>query len=578
MAAGASTDPGPSAAGVPPGGATGKAHGDARPLQPAARYRERFWAAFMAARVLVATVLLLLQGALLGLSGTQNSIGLLIGLGYLTATVVAKSVLTPFRSPGSGQWPWLPTVGVDLVVFALLQSWPQSNLNYALLLALPVLMTAVLGPQRRALATAAMVTLYLLGDAAWMAWAGPEDAAPRFLQTAIAGTGYFLLALLAHQLAVRLAAEEALSEYSQWAARSQARVNELVIADMNDGVLVVDRSGRLQAANPAARHLLGGSAWAPDGEVRLDQHRSLAALMELVGQTLDSQQAQTAELVLTGEDGHRQRLRARTRPTSAEPQPSASAEGAGLCVVFLEDLHELEARVRAEKLAGMGRMSVAVAHEIRNPLSAIAQATELLAEDLRDPQQQRLAQMVANHTQRLNRIVDDILNVVRLPGHPAPPDAPVIALDDATLVSLNEWCEQHGCTQRLVRHLGCGPVRVQFDPEHLRRILVNLLDNASRYASAAPGAIQVSTRTEPEGQLRLAVWSDGAPLEASVRRHLFEPFFSSESRSSGMGLYLCRELCERYGATLDYQRSDRGGRSGNEFFLLMAVAPPTQAP
>ena len=69
----------------------------------------------------------------------------------------------------------------------------------------------------------------------------------------------------------------------------------------------------------------------------------------------------------------------------------------------------------------------------------------------------------------------------------------------------------------------------------------------------------------------LLVWSDGAPMEASVRRHLFEPFFSSESRSSGLGLFICRELCERHGATIAFERTPReqAGRAvdGNEFFV-----------
>jgi two-component system sensor histidine kinase PilS (NtrC family) len=118
---------------------------------------------------------------------------------------------------------------------------------------------------------------------------------------------------------------------------------------------------------------------------------------------------------------------------------------------------------------------------------------------------------------------------------------------------------------------------VQFDPEHLRRVMVNLLDNASRYASTADGAVRVSTQPDTSGWLRLSVWSDGSALEHSVRRHLFEPFFSSESRSSGMGLYLCRELCERYRTQLNYQRSERDGHSGNDFFLRLplALAAPT---
>ena len=110
---------------------------------------------------------------------------------------------------------------------------------------------------------------------------------------------------------------------------------------------------------------------------------------------------------------------------------------------------------------------------------------------------------------------------------------------------------------------------VRFDPDHLRRVLVNLLDNAHRYASQAHGAIRITTRPDSPGWLRLSVWSDGNSLDPSIKRHLFEPFFSSESRSSGMGLYLCRELCDRYHAKLDYQRTPVEKTMGNEFFLLI---------
>jgi two-component system sensor histidine kinase PilS (NtrC family) len=115
---------------------------------------------------------------------------------------------------------------------------------------------------------------------------------------------------------------------------------------------------------------------------------------------------------------------------------------------------------------------------------------------------------------------------------------------------------------------------VPFDSEHLRRILVNLLDNAARYAGEREGAIQVATRIEGDGRAFLQVWSDGAPLEAAVRLHLFEPFFSSESRSSGLGLFICRELCERHGATIGYERRSlaANGPEGNEFYISFARA------
>jgi len=80
----------------------------------------------------------------------------------------------------------------------------------------------------------------------------------------------------------------------------------------------------------------------------------------------------------------------------------------------------------------------------------------------------------------------------------------------------------------------------------------------------------------PDGQALLAVWSDGPPMEPSVEQHLFEPFFSSESRSSGLGLYICRELCEGHGAAIGYHRARRIARDtlmdGNEFFITLRLA------
>ena len=83
-----------------------------------------------------------------------------------------------------------------------------------------------------------------------------------------------------------------------------------------------------------------------------------------------------------------------------------------------------------------------------------------------------------------------------------------------------------------------------------RQILDNLLDNALRYKGQEADSLLLSTRATVGGRVGLQIWSDGAPLDKSVERHLFEPFFSSESRSSGLGLYICRQLCQRHGAAI----------------------------
>lgn len=530
---------------------------------------DRFWLVFMRSRLAVAAVLLALQVFVLMLGTSVDWTGLALCAAHLAATVATRLATVSSPMQGRHRWPWLATVGVDLAVFAGLQLLQQGGLNYTLLFALPVLMAAILGPQRRALATAALVTLFLLSDASWTAWVAKDDAAPRFFQTAITATGFFLVALLAHQLATRLAREEALSHSSQLAARTQALVNELVIESMGDGVLVVTSHGEVLTANPAARQMLGDAKGDAPARFVLSHTPHLQALADLVNATFEKQSPQQSEIRLQPSAELRRRLQVRSRLT---PNDGPDATPSGLCVLFLEDQHELEARVRTEKLAAMGRMSVAVAHEIRNPLSAIAQANALLQEELHDPGQQRLAQMVTTHAQRLNRVVEDVLNVARVPGQRAPQDTPHIELDTAVSAVLDEWCQQHGCSLRVQWQPGQGQAWVQFDSEHLRRVLVNLLDNASRYASVADGAVRVSTQADAHGWVRLSVWSDGSALDQSVRRHLFEPFFSSESRSSGMGLYLCRELCERHGAQLNYQRSERGDSSGNDFYLRIPLA------
>jgi two-component system sensor histidine kinase PilS (NtrC family) len=261
--------------------------------------------------------------------------------------------------------------------------------------------------------------------------------------------------------------------------------------------------------------------------------------------------------------GNARRLHVRTRLANSHDNTHES-----MCVMFLEDLREMEARVRTEKMAAMGRMSAAVAHEIRNPLAAISQANALLEEDLQEAGHRQLTGMVRQNAQRLAKIVDEILNISRAQALGPEQQESFLRLDDTVSRITSDWSRQTASTQLTRIATGAVNATVVFELEHLRRLLINLLDNALRYASKSFGAIEVATEITASEQARMCVWSDGQPLEKSVQAHLFEPFFSSESRSSGLGLYICRELCERHGALIGYQRATRRGRQGNEFFVI----------
>ncbi len=466
---------------------------------------------------------------------------------------------------------WIATIGVDLSCFILLHVLAAgAGLNYVALMVLPLLMAGVLTPRTAALATAATASIALLA-VAWLAVAQGGDAMVVMTQAGLAGIGLFVVTIVAGELAGRLAREELSARGSMEMARQQAQLNQLVIEEMQDGVLVVDRRGKVRAANPAARRLLvarGSSAAAP---FPLRGNAAWADLERAVERAFADATWPAAgrDVTLRFDDGSQRTVRARVRFTRKR-EPKGGEE---FCVLFVEDLKSMEARTRQEKLAAMGRVSAGIAHEIRNPLAAIAQANALLSEDATDPAQRRLMGMVTDNVERLKRIVDDVMAVA--PG--APQDSITIDASAQVAAICAEWARGHGVTLGgdglLNLAVPGAPLGAAFDPEHLRRVLVNLLDNAQRHATSAPGAVRVRLEVGPTGHVVLGVASTGEPIPADVERHLFEPFFSTRSRGTGLGLYICRELCERHGASIDFELRPAGQGPRNEFVVAMQRRP-----
>lgn len=539
----------------------------------------RIWHGFATARVMVALAVLLLQGLAYLLGQDFRASFLALCITYLAATVFVRIAMRPHADEAPLGRLWLPTIGADLIAFSAMQLLQPGGMNYSPLLGLPVLMAAVLGSRRTALATTSAVALLLLAQACigWLASGTPQAAS--FAQAGLTGIGYFLVTFLVHPVATRLTREEELARESQQQALVQAEVNELVIASLTDGVLVIDDRADVRAANPAARALLGqadtvqppfslGSSpvWQPLAE--LARRTFAEGTRDAAGEAL------SADVALQHEGSGPRRLRLRTRLT-----PPRDGSAAQLCVMFMEDQRESEARVRTEKLAAMGRMSAAVAHEIRNPLAAIVQANQLLDEELEDLSHKRLAQMVRQNAQRLARIAEEVLDVSRAQQQ-FHFEAATIELDETAAAICIDWHVHagKGCGLQFVP--GAARLSVEFDADHLRRILINLLDNALRYISPNEDALQVRSWTAGK-QVLLEVWSDGPPLEPTVAERLFEPFFSSESRSSGLGLYICRELCDRHGAAIGYRRFDRptgrGVLPGNAFTVAFRPAATASA-
>jgi two-component system sensor histidine kinase PilS (NtrC family) len=551
---------------------------------------ERLYRIFIGARAVLGLALLLTQivGNALGVRAPlAATVCIFYAAQALTLWVLSRFRPGPRTHTRLSRRQWLATIGFDLLTFSALHALdPGSAFNYVALLVLPILMAGVLTARVPALATAAAVSLMLLA-AAWRAGQGLGDLAATMTPAGLAGVGFFVITLLTGELAGRLAREEKTARGSLELARQQAQLNRLVIEEMVDGVLVIDRRGRVRAANPAARRLLALHGMGRAAPFQLQDEPAWAELSEVVKQAFDAghwpEGARDLTLHFPGGTTRSLRLRARfTRPRAGDKADGGAMPGGPLgeafCVVFVEDLRSVQARMRQEKLAAMGRVSAGIAHEIRNPLAAIAQANALLREEAVGDEQKMLTAMVADNVERLKRLVDDVMEVA--PGIDATPRTIDLGAEVGRIVA--DWARTSGLDlgdgSRLRVDLPQRPVAVLFDPEHLRRVLVNLLDNARRYASDRPGAIALRAEVLGGTQARLSLASDGDPIPPDIEPYLFEPFFSTRSRGTGLGLYICRELCERYGGSIDYWQHPDGSAHCNEFVMtarLAAVTVPT---
>lgn len=526
----------------------------APPATSTGRSLSRLFRTYVAARSVVGVLLALLHAGS-AVAGGPSQVGALWVTGLYAAQVLAMAVwqirrfpVSPRRPPG--RFLLLMTVGVDALTFlGLLALESGASFNFAALLVLPVLMAGVLMPRRLALATAAGVTLALLAQAWWSALQIPAGPSP-WLTAGLVGTGLFGIAWLSGELASRLLREELSAVDSQERARQQARLNRLVIEEMGEGVLVLNRQRRVLAANPAAQALLGLRPSVVDQAVDSLKGGPWAPLLEAVERAHDQGSGPAAGLQVAwlAPGQAAKTVRVRVRFTRSDPEPASTAQGGklqDLCVLLLEDERTVQSRVQQEKLAAMGRVSAGIAHEIRNPLSAIAQANQLLAEEPLDQPQGQLVSIIADNVLRLRRLVDDVLEAL--------PAAPVQARPVDAVALLRSVVSDWARTARvepvvLELQLPGQEVQVLFDPEHLRRVLVNLLENAWRHSTAQPGAVHIVLDPTADSEVALVISNDGPPVPPEVEVHMFEPFFSTRSRGSGLGLYICKELCERHRA------------------------------
>jgi two-component system sensor histidine kinase PilS (NtrC family) len=488
---------------------------------PEERIPESFWISlryFNLYRLALAALFLgasLVYSDALSLGAHHLDLFRYIAAAYLFSAIVFHGVLRDLRDKFELQLTLhacLDIVAITLLMYA--SGGIRSGLGVMLLISLTG--AAIVAPRRLTFLYAALATIALLLEQCY--WVLQHDApTTSFLQPALLAMGFFATGGVTSWLAARVAANERLARQRGRELATQTRVNQLVIEDMHDGVLVLDRAGRVVQHNPQALQLLGAG--------------------NLLGRNITSLVpgfAGSADLEAAGRD-------IRLRPLER------GGAGEEFSVLLVEDTTRAREQAQQLKLAALGRLTANIAHEIRNPLAAISHASELLREEKRGEDRDRLTRIIHDNTRRLDRLVSDIMQLNRRDRVSAAP----LRLQPWLGGFLAEFVDNEGLPAERFELETRRESWIEFDREHLHQVMWNLLRNAVRYARDEPKSVRIRLDGYAD-RVELSVIDNGPGVPQPIQGQLFEPFFTTEAKGTGLGLYLARELCAANRATLDY--------------------------
>lgn len=451
---------------------------------------------------------------------------------------------------------------IDVVAIGLLMhasGGAISGLGYLLLVAIAA--GGIMLRERISLFLAAITTIVVISEGTFRFLIITQDNKSLFASGTLSALA-FLTALLFQHLTKKIRLSYAEAEAQAIQAAHLQKLAQLIVERMRTGIVVLNKNLDIELYNQAALKLLGATV-DTDEKLRLNQFPELykkhqswqrnsndhSPYLKIDGDTITEAKANFAYL-----------------------EPDNTNE----VLIFLEDVRSINQQAQQLKLASLGRLTASIAHEIRNPLGAISHASQLLGEsEILPASDHRLLDIINNHSKRVNQIIENILQLSRRRAA-KPAQINLQQWIPAFIADYKSGKNSGHALNIVVREKNIGEpqgefdfddtstvisLEAKFDTSQLQQVLTNLCDNGIRYGvkqqDRADLRIEIGVDISQQ-QPYIRVVDYGLGISSENSKHLFEPFFTTENTGSGLGLYICKELCEANQAIISYKRTDNG--------------------
>jgi len=365
-----------------------------------------------------------------------------------------------------------------------------------------------------------------------------------YVQAGLLGLTLFATSLSLQYLGGRIRQKELINRIQARSILSLQEMNQQIIQRMQTGIIVVDTNTRVLNCNDAARKLLTTH----DKPMAEQAQLILPAVLVAQLQVWQADPRVLSEPFRLGAD----LTEIQASFTFLQAEPDANI------LIFLDDYSQLSSRAQHLKLMALGRLTASIAHEIRNPLGAISHASQLLEESTHaDAEDQRLISIINTHTRRVSTIIQNILELSRHRQEAAEPIPAESWLEGFIGRFVNSYRDE----VRSVLQVSPPDMMLRFNPSQLDQLLTNLCDNALRHSRLQTGvqSFALVAGIHPFTNCpMLDVIDDGAGVTPDKTEQIFEPFYTTETKGTGLGLFICREICEANQAQIFYRRTEEG--------------------